>query len=87
MENEIMNYEEAMGNEVETYEMESEHSGLSTGVAMLIGAGLTAASVAAVKLGKKLYAKIKAKKEAEGYADEHDFVVPSDDEIENVKTK
>lgn len=84
MENEIMNYEEEMNPEVETYEMESENSGLSAGVAMLIGAGLTAASIAAVKLGKKLYAKIKAKKEAEDYADEHDFVVPSDEEIENV---
>lgn len=84
MENEVMNYEEEMNPEVETYEVESENSGLSTGMAMLIGAGLTAASVAAVKLGKKLFAMIKAKREAEDCADEHDFVVPSDEEIETV---
>lgn len=84
MENEVMNCEEELNPEVEAYEMESEGSGLSAGVAMLIGAGLTAASVAAVKLGKKLYAKVKAKKEAEDYADEHDFVVPSDEEIDDV---
>ena len=52
MENEVMNYDEAMETEVENDIVETEDSGMSTGVAMLIGAGLTAASVAAVKLGK-----------------------------------
>lgn len=83
MENEVMNYEEEMIPEVETYEMESEGSGLSTGVAMLIGAGLTAASVAAVKLGKNLYAKFKAKKELRLF-DEDDAVEVTDEDVMSV---
>lgn len=79
MENEIMNYEEEMTNEVGTYEMEPENSGISKGVAVLIGAGLTAASIAAVKLGKKAFAAFKAKKEARS-VDEDDFVEVDDDE-------
>lgn len=68
MENEIMNYEnEAMENEV--YEVESEETGISTGLAMLIGAGITAAGVAVVGLGKKLWADYKAKKELKKPAD------------------
>ncbi len=63
MENEVMNYDEAMETEVENDVVETEDSGMSTGVAMLIGAGLTAASVAAVKLGKKVIARFKARKE------------------------
>ena len=63
MENEVMNYDEAMETEVENDMVETEDSGMSTGVAMLIGAGLTAASVAAVKLGKKVIAKFKARKD------------------------
>lgn len=64
MENEIMNYEEeVMDPEVETEEVETERSGMSTGAAMLLGAGLTIATTAVIKLGKKLYATIKAKKE------------------------
>ena len=63
MENEVMNYDEAMETEVENDMVEAEDSGMSTGVAMLIGAGLTAASVAAVKLGKKVIAKFKARKD------------------------
>lgn len=64
MENEIMNYDDAMENEVEAEEVETESSGIGTGVAMLIGAGLTMATTAAVKLGKKLFAAHKAKKES-----------------------
>lgn len=64
MENEIMNYEEEVTYPMdETYDMETESSGLGTGAAMLIGAGLTLATTAAIKLGKNLYAKYKAKKE------------------------
>lgn len=82
MENEIMDYEEeVMDPEVETTDVESEETGMGTGVAMLIGAGLTAAVVAAVKLGKKAFAKIKAKKELEA-ADESDFV-QADDEVQD----
>lgn len=78
MENEeLVNYEE-MDPEVET---ESEDSGMSTGVAMMIGAGLAVAATAAIKLGKKIISKIKAKKEPE---DGRDFVIPSDEELNNV---
>lgn len=42
---------------------EEEGSGMSTGMAMLMGAGLTLAVGGAVKLGKWAYAKLKAKKE------------------------
>lgn len=84
MENEIMNYEdEVMENEVDIYEMESEESGIGTGLAMLIGAGITAAGVAAVGLGKKLWAKHKAKKELK-LVDKDDFVEVTDEQIENV---
>lgn len=85
MENEeMMNYED-MDSEVETAEVESEDSGIGTGAAMLIGAGLTIAVAAAVKFGKKVYAKIKAKKEAkEATADDHDFVIPTDEDIARV---
>lgn len=84
MENEIMNYEdEVMENEVDIYEMESEESGIGTGLAMLIGAGITAAGVAAVGLGKKLWAKHKAKKELK-LVDKDDFVEVTDEQIESV---
>lgn len=84
MENEIMNYEnEAMENEVEVYEAESENSGIGTGLAMLIGAGITAAGVAAVGLGKKLWAKHKANKELR-LVNENDCVEVTDEQIRNV---
>ena len=84
MENEIMNYEnEVMENEVDICEMESEESGIGTGMAMLIGAGITAAGVAVVGLGKKLWAKHKAKKELR-LVKEEDFVDMSDERVEEV---
>lgn len=61
---ENMNYEEVMEPEVETDEVETENSGIGTGMAMLIGAGLTVATTAIIKLGKKAYDKIKSKKES-----------------------
>ena len=83
---EIMNYEEEEVMEPEeTTEVESEETGMSTGVAMLIGAGLTVAAAAAVKLGKKLVARFRAAKKAlENTTDDRDFVIPSDEEIEDV---
>lgn len=78
MENEIMNYEEVMEPEIETYETESEESGVSVGLAVLIGAGLTAAGIAAVKLGRKAFIKIKARQELR--ESEEDFVEVTDDE-------
>lgn len=64
MENEIMNYDETAIEEVENDndEVEVKDSGISTGVAMLIGAGLTIAIGGLIKLGKKLVNKYKAKK-------------------------
>lgn len=64
MENEIMNYDETAIEEVENDndEVEVKDSGISTGVAMLIGAGLTIATGGLIKLGKKLVNKYKAKK-------------------------
>lgn len=61
MENEIMNNDEIM-EEVEATEVETESSGMGTGMAMLIGAGLAFASTAVVKLGKKAVAAYKTKK-------------------------
>lgn len=81
MENEVMEYEEAMEPETYDVETESDNSGLGTGAAMLIGAGLTLAVGAAVKLGKKVYAKIKAKKEQDKEEDDHDFVVATDEDF------
>lgn len=84
MENEIMNYEEdVMNPEVEFDEVETENSGMATGVAMLIGAGLTAATVAVVKLGKKAFAAYKAKKELRK-PDEDDVVEVTDEDIMDV---
>lgn len=77
--NEIMEMNETM--DVEVIDMEEERSGLSTGGAMLIGAALTAAAVAVVKLGKKAWAKYKAHKELR-LAD-HDIEV-TDEDIESV---
>ena len=74
--NEIMNYEEieVMDDAV----VADEKTGISTGVAMLIGAGLTLAVGGAIKLGKKVAAAIKAKKElrkpdTEVYVDDEDI--------------
>ena len=79
MENEIMNYEadEIVEGEI----MADEGSGIGTGTAMLIGAGLAFAVTAGVKLVKKGIAAIKAKKEAKkAEAAEHEFFVAPDGE-------
>ena len=57
--NEIMEVNEA---EVDVVETETEERGIGTGAAMLIGAGLTLATTAAVKLVKKGIAAWKQKK-------------------------
>lgn len=57
--NEIMNYEVLEG-EIVT----DEKPGLGTGAAMLIGAGVTLAVTAGIKLVKNIIAGVKAKKEA-----------------------
>ena len=84
MEDENMNTEdEVMDTEIATTEAEPEETGMGTGVAMLIGAVLTLAVGAAVKVGKKLYAKYKAKKELRKPNDD-DIVEVTDEDIENV---
>lgn len=77
MENEIMNYDETAIEEVENNDEveEVQNSGMSTGVAMLIGAGLTIAAGGLIKLGKKLVGKYKAKKEAQKAEVEEDYEV------------
>ena len=84
MENEVMENEEVMEPEVDITEEESGNSAIGFGLAVAIGAGLTLAATAAVKFGKKAYAKIKAKKEQPDDTDERDFVIPTDEEIDNV---
>ena len=81
MENEIMNFEETevMEDEIVT----DGGSGMSTGVAMLIGAGIACAIGAGVKLVKKGIAAIKAEKEAK--VTEHDFCVVSEETDEKTK--
>lgn len=79
MEDEIM-YEEGMVPEVDITEVESEDSGISLGVAMLIGAGVIAATTAVVKLSKKAYAKFKAKKAEQESAEADDENYEEDEE-------
>lgn len=83
MEDTIMNEEEVMDTEMDTIDMEPEDTGMSTGVAMLIGAGITLAVGAAVKLGKKGIDYIKAKK-ALRKPEEGSEVEVTDDDIEKV---
>lgn len=77
--NEIMEMDNVMDCEV--VEMGEERSGLSTGGAILVGAALTAATVAVVKLGKKMWAKYKAHKEL--HKPDSDIEV-TDEDIEEV---
>lgn len=83
MEDTIMNEEEVMDTEMDTIDMEPEDTGMSTGVAMLIGAGITLTIGAAVKLGKKGIDYIKAKK-ALRKPEEGSEVEVTDDDIEKV---
>ena len=85
--NEIMNYEdEVLVNDVEIIEMEAEKPGISTGAAIAIGAGLTLAVTAGIKLVKKMIAKHKAKKELR-LVNENDFVEPTEEQIQEVASK
>jgi hypothetical protein len=82
MENEIMNYEDEV-MEVEFADVDDEKEGMSTGLAVLIGAGITAATVAAVALGKKVWSTIKARRELRKPA-EGEIVEVTDADIEDV---
>lgn len=84
MENENMDYEnEAMESEIVLSENEGGNSGVSTGVAVAIGAGLAFAATAVVKRAKKAWAKHKANKELR-QPDEGDVVEPTDDQVMEV---
>ena len=94
MENyELENYEgqepEVNENDQMAMEPEAEDAGLSTGAAMLIGGGLALAISAGVKWIVDRVKEHKAKK-AEKAAEEkpaerdHDFVEPTDEEIQKV---
>lgn len=72
-ENEIMEMNEV--EVTEEPEVVEEHTGIGTGLAMLIGSGLTLAAIAAVKKGKKVWERYKAKKEvAEVTGDEAETI-------------
>lgn len=78
--NEIMNE----GMEIIEEVVADKAPGMNPGVAMLIGAGLTLAVGAGIKLVKKGIAALKAKKEA---AEQHDFVDIDDEEVQSVTKK
>lgn len=81
------NNEMIMNEEIEVMDdavVAEEGTGIGTGIAMLIGAGLTFAVGAGVKLGKKLYANYKAKKELR--KPEEEILVDPED-VEAVATK
>jgi len=61
-ENEIIELAEYQPDEVEDEETMEEKSGIGTGMAMLIGSGLTVAGIAAWKFAKKKYGQFKAKR-------------------------
>lgn len=64
-ENEIIELAEYQPEEIEEYEETAEEkSGMGTGLAMLIGSGLTLAGIAAVKFAKKKYSQFKARRAA-----------------------
>ena len=81
MEDIIMN--EEIANEDDVIEMEPEETGMGAGMAMLIGAGLTLAVGAGIKVGKNVYAKIKARKELRKPADDQCIEV-TDEDIEEI---
>lgn len=87
MENENMNYVgKVMKPEFEVVEMVADKSGIGVGTVLLIGGGLTLATVAAVKLGKKVWKKYKSKKELR-LVDENDNVEPTEEDIMAVTKK
>ena len=77
-----------MNEEIEVMDdavVAEEGNGIGTGIAMLIGACLTFAVGAGVKLGKKLYADYKAKKKGPNRPDKEIIVEPED--VEAVAAK
>lgn len=83
MEDNNMNYEDDM-MVMDGEDTADEGTNLGTGAGMLIGAGLTLAVLSAIKLGKKVYTKIKAKKELR---QPDEVVEPTDEQIREVTAK
>lgn len=96
-ENEIIELAEYQPDEIEEYaETAEERSGMGTGLAMLIGGGLTLAGIAAWRFAKKKYDQFKARKddsytgvgiptEAREIADADEDVPDADDFDKNAK--
>ncbi len=80
--NELMTMEEV--EIMDDVVVAEEKSGIGTGAAMLIGAGLTLAVTAGVKLVKKGIKAIKAKKEAKKAEDDYVQVDEPAEEVEVV---
>lgn len=57
-------------NTEEIVETSEEKSGIGTGLAMLIGSGITLGAIALGKVGKKAYGKVKAKMDEKKKANE-----------------
>lgn len=84
MENEIMNnIEEVKEEDVEIIEAENEASGSNFGVGALVVLGLAAAGAAAVKFGKKVWARYKEKKAEDAILEEIPEIPPVE-ESDNV---
>lgn len=83
---EIMNEDLGMETEVNPIEMDCEDSGMGAGMAMLIGAGLMAATTAVVTLGKKAWTKWQDHRKLRK-PDEENPVEPTDEQIEEATTK
>lgn len=79
-ENEKMELVEVENNEEP--EVVEERSGMSTGLAMLIGAGLALAGAKVAKFAKKKYDEVKAKKESSATVGEVNELHPEDVQVE-----
>ena len=82
-ENEIMVNEEP-NDALATDRPIEERTQMSTATAMLIGSGLTLAVIVGVKKGKKLLAKIRAKKEASKKENDSDVIDIEEDDVRDI---
>lgn len=73
MNEEIMEMDQVT-EETQPEVVEEEQSGIGTGMAMLIGAGLTVAGIAAVKYGRKAIGKIKSMRKASKIEDNDEVI-------------
>lgn len=76
-----MNENEIMVNDVneETEVGYEENSGMTTGGAMLLGAAITAGAYGLVKLGKKIYRKVKKDRKATETTEDGKIIDITDD--------